>query len=154
MLIPAEDLEVHEESIDLSKVELQQVGPMIQVSGLHGGKALGGLTAFDILCEVDGQHVSRVDQINNQVALVRYLRWPYGKTNPIPTDVRGWVYLERFITMLKAAMIDHDAFDHIIFTNSEDTKQVLRNGGNGLHDSVTDAHAPRHTRTPKRGPLY
>ena len=32
------------------------------------------------------------------------------------------MYLERFITMLKAAMLDDEDFDKTIFTNSEATK--------------------------------
>ena len=93
----------------MDKVEVTQLGPINQVVGLYEGTDQDGLTCFDIICATDGD-------------LVQYLRRPYGKLNVIPVDDRGWVHLERFITILKAAMIEDDSFDTCIFCNSEMTR--------------------------------
>ena len=80
-----------------------------------------------------------MDQIPNGDAEVEFMRCPYGTMNLIPVDERGWMYLESFVTMLKAAMIHDESFDDCIFCNSDATKTLLRNGARTLRAAADDS---------------
>jgi len=141
---PPEDTEMHVAWADTDKLQLVEFGGVVQVIGLQEeAEHEDGLTAFDVVCKVDGTHVTSTDSIpdgrkhslkstSSCKVQVDYLRRPYGKTNATPVDERGWVYLERFITMLKAAMLKETAFDDCIFSNHEATTMFLRRGASQL----------------------
>ena len=46
-------------------------------------------------------------------------RSPFGLRNTIPSDDRGWIFLERFTTMVRCAMLPPEAFDSVVFSNSK-----------------------------------
>ena len=77
------------------------------------------------VCEIDGQPIEDITDVPPREATVRYLKRPFGHINLIPADERGWLFLERFITMLKAAMISFEAFDDVVFTNSQETRLIM-----------------------------
>jgi len=77
------------------------------------------------VCEIDGQPIEDITDVPLREATVRYLKRPFGRVNPIPAELRGWIFLERFITMLKAAMISPEAFEDVIFANSQETRQLI-----------------------------
>ena len=88
---PADDLSMFSATLDMSKVEVVQIGSIVQVIGLHGEAVSEGLAAFDLICKVDGVEISSLDQIMARHSTVHYLRRPFGKINPTPTDERGWM---------------------------------------------------------------
>ena len=51
-------------------------------------------------------------------------------------EERGWVYLERFITMLKAAMVAEELFDKCVVTNSDTTRVALVAGSLGKAKAI------------------
>ena len=116
---PFEEGEMRVATVDMGEVEVVQVGPIVQVVGLRGKNELDGLTAFDIICSIDEVIISSVKQVLSKTCAVRYLRRPFGRVNIIPVEERGWVYLERFITMVKMAMIEHDQIGNCVFANSD-----------------------------------
>jgi len=133
---PMGDTPLNTTTTDMTKFELAQVGRAIQVVGLHGKETKDGLNAFDIISKIDGREVSRVEEVPSCEVEVGYFKLPFGKTNLIPVNDRGWVFLERFITMLKAAMIDDDDFDDCIFTNSDATRAILHDGALRLREAA------------------
>ena len=133
---PAEDAQTFTTTVNLSKFELTEVGTAIQVVGLHEHEVKDGLTAFDIIHKINGEPVTSLEEVPDHDAEVRYLKRPFGKANLIPVDDRGWVYLERFITMLKAAMIDEDVFDSKVITNTEGTRTILFDGAKRMRHAA------------------
>ena len=137
---PPEDTEVHVVTQNLSELTLKQFGSMIQVTGLERAdmenSSSASISLFDEVCEIDGQSIKDVRDVPLRVATVRYLKRPFGRINPIPAEERGWIFLERFITMLKAAMISAEAFDDVIFTNSQETRQTLLDGALLLREAA------------------
>lgn len=45
-------------------------------------------------------------------------RFPFGRVSEIRADDRGWVFLERFISSVKCAMLREDAAEYVILSNS------------------------------------
>ena len=65
--------------------------------------------------EVEGlEHFQRVlGELRSKLRLetdckVKLHRYPFGNINKIHADDRGWIFLERFITMVKCAMLEPD----------------------------------------------
>ena len=96
---PVEDTDTYEITIDMSKVEIAQTGKVIQVVSFNQDVQCK-FKAFDIISTIDGKLTSSLKHVPNEVARVCYHKRPYGNINPIPVQERGWMYLERFITML------------------------------------------------------
>ena len=82
-----------------------------------------------------------MEEVPNHEVVVGYFRTPYGNINFIPIDERGWVYLERFITMLKAAMLQDEDFDKFIFANDAAPRAVLFNGAQQLCQAAQDSNS-------------
>ncbi len=139
---PVKDERTHKATVNIARLELAQLGTFVQVVGSQQVSAsndvqsLEAPAAFDIICEIDGVGVSLVEQVPLRVAEVGYLVRPYGMINIIPVGDRGWVYLERFITMLKTAMLDDIDFDNCVFTNSDATRGILRDGAQLLQEAA------------------
>jgi len=106
------------------------------VIGLHE-EADKSISAFDIITEIDNRSVTCLDEVKSGEVLVSYLKRPFGKINLTPVEDRGWVFLERFITMLKGAMIDEESFSSCVFTNnSEQIETYLRDGARRLREAA------------------
>ena len=129
---PVEDTTPHVLKTDMRNLDIAQLGGMLQVVGLHKEDYDGLLGAYDLIMEIDDVNITDVDQVPACEAVVRYLKRPYGKTNAVPLEERGWVFLERFITMLKAAMLNDDDFAKVVFTNCDATRTLLREGAQRL----------------------
>ena len=64
---------------------------------------------------------------------------------------RGWLYLERFITMPKIAMIEDNQVESFVFINSHATRFFLKDGGQclraagkgGIIKRITERVSPR-----------
>ncbi len=133
---PVEDPRMHVAKVDMGSVKVAQVGPIVQVVGLQGDVEQDGLAAFDVICAIGDVAITNVKQVHCQHGVVQYLRRPFGVINPIQVQDRGWVYLERFITMLKMAMIDEHQYNQCIFTNSDSTTTLLQDGAQRLREAA------------------
>jgi len=65
-------------------------------------------------------------------------RAPYGKRNRVPPDERGWVYLERFCSMVKVAMVDESEIDRVVFSNSQEVITQIQKGGAKLREAAKE----------------
>lgn len=142
--IPGDGEEVHLDLRDLVGVALLQLGPDVQVVG-HGFPTV---RLFDLLVTCDGQPVpgnlSAQDVIRMcDVAVksarrypVTLRRAPMGKQNRIPPGERGWVFCERFLTMVKVAMSEETNFDKICVSNCEEIKNQIREGSRQLRHAA------------------
>eukprot|EP00931_Biecheleriopsis_adriatica_P002086 TRINITY_DN10273_c0_g1_i2.p1 TRINITY_DN10273_c0_g1~~TRINITY_DN10273_c0_g1_i2.p1 ORF type:complete len:896 (-),score=148.72 TRINITY_DN10273_c0_g1_i2:147-2834(-) len=94
--------------------------------------SVGGTPAEDIL---DVKDLKRLiaDASNSQTCcVVELARHPMGRPNKVPTGDRGWIYLERFVTMIKCAMVNESDFDRICFSNNQAVLEEIRSGSNRL----------------------
>jgi hypothetical protein len=131
---------------DLKDATLLQLGPNVQVMS-HD---LASVRLFDFIHSVDGVTVEgnlSVEDIEKKLqsahesgvpSLVRLKRSPMGKQNQILTGERGWVYLERFATMVKLAMVEECEFDRVCFSNSEAVLSELKEGGRTLRNAAKE----------------
>eukprot|EP00448_Togula_jolla_P030338 CAMPEP_0170622178 /NCGR_PEP_ID=MMETSP0224-20130122/28989_1 /TAXON_ID=285029 /ORGANISM="Togula jolla, Strain CCCM 725" /LENGTH=864 /DNA_ID=CAMNT_0010948473 /DNA_START=55 /DNA_END=2650 /DNA_ORIENTATION=+ len=63
-------------------------------------------------------------------------RAPFGTRNLCPAGERGWIYLERFCSMIKVAMVDESEIHRVIFSNSEAILRQIRAGGMKLREAA------------------
>ena len=59
-----------------------------------------------------------------------------GKSNQTPAHDRGWVFLERFVTMVKGAMVDETEFERVWFSNSPVITQQIKEGSAKLRTAA------------------
>ena len=80
------------------------------------------LGLFDIVKKINGEDVRNIDHIQRfkgNTISVSFLRRPFGRINTVPPDKRGWLFLERVTTAIKAAAAGKECFDHIVLSNEE-----------------------------------
>ena len=103
---------------------------------------------FDIVVGIDSTEVAqRVSVVEVSVAaakgegkvLVR--RSPYGQPNKAPLDQRGWIYLERFVSMVKVAMVDETEASRVVFSNSRRVLEEILGGGMILRRAAQDSES-------------
>merc|ERR1719330_1826158 len=56
----------------------------------------------------------------------------YGKRNTLHASTKGWIYLERFASMVKVAMTHKSQIGGMVFTNSELIREQIFSGGERL----------------------
>jgi hypothetical protein len=119
------------EAKDLETAVFGQVGPWVQVIGLSietgSDHSLAGTHGqpypFDRVLTVNDNVVSSVGQLRHELTkqcAVTLRRYPFGRINRIHPDDRGWIFCERFITMVKCAMLDHSVAKKVVITPSHD----------------------------------
>jgi len=69
-------------------------------------------------------------------AVVVLERAPFGKRNSVPAGQRGWVYLERFCSMVKIAMVDESEINRVVFSDSPETIAQILKGGTELREAA------------------
>merc|ERR1719215_754836 len=81
--------------------------------------------AYDIVLSVNGDDVYAVDdftsmrEFHGPTSIVKVRKAPFGNKNALPAEDRGWIYLERFISMIKVAMADDGKADGIIIASDD-----------------------------------
>lgn len=113
--VPTDGEEYEVEVLDLVGAEMRTLGTWVQVSSRPSPSST--VAPFDLVVSVDGRPVHTLDALqevllwsisstgNSGKSVVRMRRAPFGLRNQVPSAKRGWVYLERFITMVKMAMV-------------------------------------------------
>jgi hypothetical protein len=88
------------------------------------------LGLFDLVKKIDGINIQDMDHINRhkgKIVTVSFLRRPFGRANTIPPEKRGWLFLERVTTAIKAAAAGKESFDDIVLSNEEKIRiQIFR----------------------------
>jgi len=131
--LPADEGEVYRQSsVQSSSFELRQVGPNLQCVLPF---------PFDNLLAVNGEKVSSAltaDRLLAQspLAEVTLERHRYGLPNVVDCSDRGWIYLERFITMVVVAMLKEENFEDTVTTNSVETFQEIHAGAQFLRQAA------------------
>lgn len=125
---------------DLLGKEVYQVGNQVCV-GLHesDGAAVG---SFHQVLAV-GMHPIHSLQAYEARAessppstTVSMQRLPFGPRNELRASKRGWIFLERFITMVKCAMVDSKAAKTIVLSNSRKVKKEILAGADKLRHAA------------------
>lgn len=138
------------QNVALENLEVHDKFGVVQFAGSPTGIALayGGASA-----KVSQQQLSTGDQVLrigedsvNCMAEVRvakascvdgfadveFLRRPFGVANRTSPDERGWVFLERFTTMLKVATAPEGHLESLMVTNSNHIRREIRDGAKRL----------------------
>ncbi|CAE8645589.1 unnamed protein product, partial [Polarella glacialis] len=103
-----------------------------------------GVGCGDQVVSVDAEDVKSLTQLTallasaSESAEVKLIRYPFGRPNTIPSNERGWIFLERFITMVKCAMVDPEAAADIVISNSEELKESILRGSERLRQAAAD----------------
>ncbi|CAE8623184.1 unnamed protein product [Polarella glacialis] len=98
----------------------------------------------DQVVSVDAKDVKSLTQLTallasaSESAEVKLIRYPFGRPNAIPSNERGWIFLERFITMVKCAMVDPDVAADIVISNSQELKESILRGSERLRQASAD----------------
>jgi len=65
------------------------------------------------------------------------MKWcPYGTFSSLTAGQKGWVYLERFASMVKGAMVPEDQIDAVAFASSVEAKQEIIEGACRLREAA------------------
>jgi hypothetical protein len=91
---------------------------------------------FDRLVDIDGEPVNSLEKAQSMLQnpqdlirrTVKLRRQRFGRLNSNPADRRGWIFLERFITMVKCAMLDDAAMaQYVVISDSREiTEDILK----------------------------
>jgi len=93
---------------------------------------------FDRILSVNGIAVQSIEDYlqgvdlatdNNEPAFALVQHAPFGSLNSSLASERGWIYLERFCSMIKVAMVDESEIDRVAFSNSPEILSQIRAGG-------------------------
>ena len=88
----------------------------------------------DVVSVTDLQPVSALQDLHKE-CIVTLCRYPFGRINRIHPDNRGWIFLERFITMVKCAMLDSVSAAEVIITSSESLLAYIQEGADRLREA-------------------
>lgn len=148
---PEEDT-TYDVSVDaLDAVVLAEIGPTVHVVGRRSDQALcPPIAPLDYVVKVGGMSVGSLKDL----AHARYLAdkagipsfaqlkcAPFGRKNEIPAGEKGWVYLERFCSMIKVAMVDEAEHGRVVFSNSPAVLDQIFRGGAALREAAKGGEA-------------
>eukprot|EP00929_Paragymnodinium_shiwhaense_P006956 TRINITY_DN110910_c0_g1_i1.p1 TRINITY_DN110910_c0_g1~~TRINITY_DN110910_c0_g1_i1.p1 ORF type:complete len:469 (+),score=95.29 TRINITY_DN110910_c0_g1_i1:116-1522(+) len=124
---------------------LMKLGDDVRVVGFQPGFEESQVFGpMDRLVSIDGHkvtHVSDVARLRNRPAeppAQATLEFaPFGKLNKIPAGEKGWVFLERFCSMVKVAMLDsQEDIDRAIFSNDRRVIDEIKDGACQLRQAA------------------
>eukprot|EP00939_MAST-03C_sp_MAST-3C-sp1_P003609 g3609.t1 len=100
------------------------------------------LSQNDIVREMNGTPITDIEKFRRvtKTSTLRFLRRPFGRQNMIENKDRGWLYLERLTTAVKAAATPQESFDRIIMSNSSDLKVELYQWAQRLRIAVNGSN--------------
>jgi len=103
------------------------------VSGVRGHENVRNLDLIVKVGSSTAEHVS-VEDVREAVSVrvpceLVVRRSPFGLPNHTPLGERGWVYLERFLSMIKVAMVDETEAQRVVFSNSQQVLEEILEGG-------------------------
>lgn len=143
---------------ELAGAQYGQIGDWVQIVGDGRPRGIDGVNTmdphslqatwghFDRVVSVDGEPVDSLAMLLERLAApvstkdgcrVKLCRYPFGRVNRIPADSRGWVFLERFITMVKCAMLEEAAAMSVVLTNSPQIRGQILTGARRLREAAT-----------------
>jgi len=64
---------------------------------------------------------------------------PFGRQNEVPAGERGWMFFERFVTMVKCAMLEEAMCGDVFITGSEEIRTELLEGAGRLRRVASPA---------------
>lgn len=142
-----EECTYHVDCCDLDDVVLAEIGPAVHVIGRRGGNQPHGvrIAFLDYILDVNGMSVASLKDVAEArnlahkaeaPAIAKLMRAPFGRYNKIPAGQKGWVYLERFCSMIKVAMVDESEHHHVVFSNSPSILEQIRAGGAKLREAA------------------
>ena len=82
----------------------------------------------DIVRKIDGVPINEnVEELESRTipTTIEFSRCPFGRRNPVPTDKRGWLFLERITVAIKAAAAGKAQFNNIVVTNATNLQCLL-----------------------------
>ena len=121
---PSVDMTVLTATIDMSEYALFDFMDTVQV--FETTSKLGP-QKYDCILTCGFLKLTSSSQVGNYSGKhdVTYLKRPYGRPNILINEDRGWLFLERITTALKAAAADKACFDDIVLTNSEKLRMKI-----------------------------
>eukprot|EP00928_Gymnodinium_smaydae_P077661 TRINITY_DN6105_c0_g1_i1.p1 TRINITY_DN6105_c0_g1~~TRINITY_DN6105_c0_g1_i1.p1 ORF type:complete len:888 (-),score=90.62 TRINITY_DN6105_c0_g1_i1:43-2364(-) len=129
----------------LAPARFAEYGSHIQVVGFaQGAEQPLAVGLMDRVVKVGGTEVHTMIEFNrtrSQAApatLVEMERLPFGTRNSIPAGEKGWIYLERFCSMVKVAMVDPSLVHKVVLSNNEAVVAEVIEGGRRLREAVKE----------------
>eukprot|EP00930_Biecheleria_cincta_P047340 TRINITY_DN32798_c0_g1_i1.p1 TRINITY_DN32798_c0_g1~~TRINITY_DN32798_c0_g1_i1.p1 ORF type:complete len:533 (-),score=77.02 TRINITY_DN32798_c0_g1_i1:114-1655(-) len=152
-MVPGEGEVVVVGGDEINDAKLLEIGSAVQIEScggneerMHAGLPKGKVSALDFLLRINGKPVTSTANVAKELftagrpelARVEVAKAPFGKRNTTPAATRGWIYLERFIAMVKVAMmtVESEAEHHFIFSDSETLLEEIRSGGKELQQAA------------------
>lgn len=121
----------------LSGATFAQLGPHVQVTSVP----CTGAKTLDLVVGVDGvSSTLTVEEVQRAVGKLPcellLKRSPYGIPNRTRLDDRGWIFLERFISMVKVALVGEKEARRVVFSNSPKVLEEILHGGKILREAA------------------
>lgn len=143
--VPGDGLEREVKATDLTQecAQFWQAGAEVQV---HPSSSSKSTAPFDTIIEMDGEPVASKERLElilrgpNPPDTVKVKHAPFGRQNRTPCCDRGWIFLERFLTIVKVAMVDEYDVRRIAFSNSAEVFRQLHEGGEKIRLAAKCGH--------------
>jgi len=141
----------------LEEAHFLQIGPSVHVARLSD-ESHPEMSLFDVVESIGDVTISCLEDIDRAKAIlnakekatswcaafsrciagdapVSMRRAPFGVFSSLSADQKGWVYLERFASMVKGAMVPEDQLCGIAFATSERVLEEIRDGSARLREA-------------------
>lgn len=144
------------ELADLTLAKLQLVGAAVQVTDVKEG--VEAVAPFDVVTKIGGTSIKSLADVQrardsqtptltswfccaDDSASMTMQRAPFGRRNVLAADVKGWIFLERFVSMVKAAMVPESQAKGVTFSNSQAILDQIFAGGARLRKAAVAGKA-------------
>jgi len=145
-LLPVgKEVTVKAEVLSRSRVGLRAVGNVIQLAGTPAGQ--NEMQENDIVVSVNNCEVKSLEHANQlmkQGGSVVVRKAPFGVRNEVPAGRRGWIYLERFCSMVKLAMVNKDDREKAVFSNNPAVLEEIYAGSDKLRNAAQEGSKQLH----------
>jgi len=148
--IPDEGCDYYLNALELHGANYCKVGDWIMIDPVYQQTLNCPMqwAPFDRIIVINDASVDSIDTVHDFVSdpgmkmcQVKLKRYPFGRPNRTSPHLRGWIFLERFMSMVKCAMLDSSQFDDVVFCTCDIIKDQIREGAQRLRKAAQENEA-------------
>lgn len=130
------DLALFDEVVAVGKQTIQSLDQLQLVLAKASRKAPKGRTAEQTCAQKLTRLAFQTCYSNATIPPAKMVHRPWGRENRVPASRRGWVFLERFASMVKVAMVHESHSKTVALSNNLKVLQQIFDGGKKLREAA------------------